>query len=207
MNRRLKNGLTLSVAGAFCAGLIISTYWLTEPRIRENQQALLEQRLTPALAGLMYDSGVTESAVVLEPPHDLPGEDAAVVYRVYAGDEPVAALFAVTATDGYAGPIRVLIGIDLDGQVSGVRILEHQETKGFGNAIEHTMSDWDQQFKGRSLNNPAMHRWAIRIDGGEFDQLSGASVTPRAVIAAIRDTLIWFEANREQVFAWPETTR
>ncbi len=205
MNRALRNGVTLAVIAGVCTSLVAGTFYFTEQRIEDNRQAWLERSLKPALAGLMYDSDVTESVVVLEPPHDLPGNDPALIYRVYSGDEPVAALFAVTARDGYSGPIRVLVGVELDGRISGVRILEHRETPGLGDGIEHDKSDWDRQFLGRSLSDPSIERWAIRRDGGIFDQLSGASVTPRAVISAVRDTLVWFEANREQVFAMQET--
>ena len=205
MNRALRNGLTLAAIAGICTALVSGTFYFTEQRIEDNRQAYLERSLKPALAGLMYDSDVTESVVVLEPPHELPGNDPALIYRVYSGEQPVAALFAVSARDGYSGPIRVLVGIELDGRISGVRILEHRETPGLGDGIEHDKSDWDQQFIGRSLTDPDIDGWAIRRDGGEFDQLSGASVTPRAVIGAIRDTLVWFDANRELVFEMQET--
>jgi electron transport complex protein RnfG len=130
----------------------------------------------------------------------LPGSDAAIVYRVYAEDEPVAALFVVTARDGFSGSIRILVGVGVDGTVTGVRILQHRETPGLGDKIESTRSNWVFQFEGRSLGNPLASGWAIQVDGGEFDQLTGASITPRAVIKAIRDTLIYFDAHRDEVF-------
>ena len=111
----------------------------------------------------------------------------------------------MTARDGYAGPIRVLVGVGYDGTVTGVRILEHRETPGLGDRIVSARSDWVYQFDGRSLSDPVVGRWAIRTDGGEFDQLSGASVTPRAVIGAIREMLVYFEANRDELFAAPAT--
>ncbi len=202
----LGSGMTLAVIAGICTTLVAATWHLTDERIAANEQAFLEQSLKPALGSVMFEGSLTESMVVLAPPHDLPGNDAALIYRVYSGDEPVAALFAVTARDGYAGPIRILVGIDMDGVVAGVRILEHRETPGLGDGIDHTRSDWVLQFEGSSLTEPAIDGWAIRGDGGEFDQLTGASVTPRAVIKAIRDTLIYFEANRELVFSLPATS-
>lgn len=196
----IRTGVTLAVIAAICTGLVAATYQLTEERIAANEKALLEQSLQPALAGLFYDSSVSESRLVLQPPHELPGNDAAFVYRVYAEDEPVAALFAVTARDGYAGPIRILVGVDMAGVITGVRILQHRETPGLGDRIEAERSDWVFQFDGRSMGDPVLASWALQIDGGEFDQLTGASVTPRAVINAVRDTLLYFNANREQLF-------
>jgi electron transport complex protein RnfG len=201
----VKSGLTLAAIAAVCTSLVATTYHLTADRIAANDKALLEQSLQPALSDLFYDSGVSESRLALAPPHDLPGSDEALIYRVYANDEPVAALFVVTARDGFSGPIRILLGVDLDGVVTGIRILKHRETPGLGDKIVATRSDWVHQFPGRSIGDPAVTNWAIRRDGGSFDQLTGASVTPRAVVKAMRDTLIYFEANREQIFSAPAT--
>ena len=199
----IKSGLTLAGIAAICTSLVATTYHLTADRIAANDKALLEQSLQPALSNLFYDSGVSESRLVLKPPHDLPGSEEAVIYRVYANDEPVAALFVVTARDGFAGPIRILLGVDMTGVVTGIRILRHRETPGLGDKIDESRSDWVHQFSGRSIGDPVETSWAIRRDGGDFDQLTGASVTPRAVIKAMRDTLIYFNANRDAIFAAP----
>ncbi len=200
-----KNGLTLAAIAAVCTALVTATYQLTAERIVANEIALLEQSLEPALAGQFYDGGVSESKLIVPQPHDLPGSDAAIIYRVYGEDEPVAALFVVSARDGFSGAIRLLIGVDFSGTVTGVRVLEHRETPGLGDKIESRRSDWIFQFDGHSLQDPATPGWAIRSDGGQFDQLTGASVTPRAVIKAIRDTLIYFNANRDELFSLPTT--
>jgi len=196
----IKTGLTLAVIAAICTALVALTFQATRERIAANEKALLEQSLQPALAGTFYDSGVSESRLVLPPPHGLPGKDPAVIYRVFAESKPVAALFAVTARDGFSGPIRILVGINVDGTVTGVRILQHRETPGLGDKIEAARSDWVFQFDGRSMGDPAAAGWAIEVDGGEFDQLTGASVTPRAIIKAIRDTLIYFESHQDAIF-------
>jgi electron transport complex protein RnfG len=113
----------------------------------------------------------------------------------------VAALFVVTARDGFSGPIKLLIGIDAGGKISGVSVLEHRETPGLGDLIESSKSDWLLQFRRTSIDFPERSQWKIRRDGGVFDQLTGASITPRAVVKAIKETLMYFEANKEQVFA------
>jgi len=197
----LSTGMTLAVIAGICTLLVAATYRLTEERIAANEKALLEQSLQPALTGLFYDSGVSESRLVLQPPHELPGNDPAIIYRVYAEEQPVAALFVVTARDGFSGPIRILLGVDVSGLVTGIRILQHSETPGLGDNIESSRSDWVYQFDGRSLADPQVSGWSLKGDGGEFDQLTGASITPRAVIKAIRETLIFFDANRDHVFA------
>lgn len=197
----LKSGVTLAAIAAICTALVAFTYQLTEERIEANEQAWLERSLQPALSGLFYDGSVTEWKIIVPPPHDLPGSDAAIIYRVYAQGQPAAALFVVSARDGYAGPIRILVGVDTEGMVTGVHVLEHRETPGLGDRVESTKSDWVKQFDGRSLVDPDPGGWAIKGDGGQFDQLTGASVTPRAIIKAAKNTLLYYDAHRAEIFA------
>jgi len=199
----IKSGITLAAIAAICTLLVAATFQLTAERIAANEQAWLERSLEPALSGVIFEGSVTGSKLEIPPPHDLPGNDTAMIYRVFAEDAPVAALFAVTARDGYAGPIRILVGIGVDGTVTGIRIVDHRETPGLGDRIDQSRSDWVYQFDGRSLADPVEARWLLEVDGGEFDQLTGASVTPRAVINAIRDTLIYFDAHRDEIFLLP----
>ena len=196
----IKTGMTLSLIAAICTALVAATYQMTVDRIAANEKALLEQSLQPALSGVFYDGDVSESRLVIPPPHGLPGNDAAIIYRVFAAGEPVAALFAVTARDGFSGSIRILLGVDISGVVTGVRILQHRETPGLGDKIESNRSNWVFQFDGRSIGDPVVTGWALETDGGDFDQLTGASVTPRAVLKAIRETLLYFDANRVEIF-------
>lgn len=196
----IRSGLTLALIATVCTALVAFTYRVTDERIAANEQAWLEQSLQPALSGLFFDSGVSESLMTIPAPHELPGSDDAIVYRVYSGETPVAALFVVSARDGYAGAIRLLVGIDIAGKLTGVHVLEHRETPGLGDGVESSKSDWVRQFDGRSLGDPALEGWKIRRDGGAFDQLTGASVTPRAIVKAVKETLLYFEANREAVF-------
>jgi electron transport complex protein RnfG len=202
----VRSGATLAAIAAVCTALVALTYLGTAERIAANQQAYLEQSLQPALSGVAFDGGLTDSRVTIPAPHDLPGSEDAVVYRVYAAGEPAAALFAVSARDGYAGAIRLLVGIGIDGAVTGVQILEHRETPGIGDGIERSKSDWLDRFDGRSIGAPRAEGWRIRRDGGQFDQLTGASVTSRAVVKAIYETLKYYEANRRMIFAAPADT-
>ena len=194
-------GGVLAALAAVCTALVAITHGVTAPRIAANEQAYLEQSLQPVLEGIEYDGKLSESTLVIQPPHELPGDDPVTVYRVYADGAPIAALFVVEARGGFAGPIELLAGIDATGTLTGVRVLRHRETPGLGDLIDADKSDWALQFRGRSLTDPAPPGWAIRRDGGEFDQLTGASITPRAVIRAVRDTLVFFDGNREAVFA------
>lgn len=200
-NSVMRSGLTLATIAAICTALVAVTYQLTDERIAANEQSWLEQSLQPALSGLFFDSGVSESVLTIPAPHELPGSGDAVIYRIYSGESPVAALFVVSARDGYAGAIKMLVGVDINGDVTGVHVLAHRETPGLGDQIESDKTDWVKQFDGRSLGNPVSGGWKIKRDGGEFDQLTGASVTPRAVVRAIRETLEYFDINAVAIFA------
>lgn len=193
-------GLILAALAAICTALVAMTHSMTAPRIAANEQAYLEQSLQPVLEGIDYEGELSMSAVSLSAPDALPGSGSATVYRVFADARPIAALFIVTTRDGYSGPIRLLIGVAAGGAITGVRVLGHRETPGLGDRIEATKSDWILGFKGRSLTDPPTPEWAIVADDGAFDQLTGASITSRAVIKAIRDTLLYFHDNRELVF-------
>lgn len=194
-------GLILAVIAAVCTSLVALTYSGTKDRIAANEQAWLEQSLKPALAGVEYDNNLIETALTIALPHELPGNEPVLVYRALFNNEPVAALFVVTALDGFSGSIKLLIGIEAEGTATAVRVLKHHETPGLGDFIDSTKSDWIDQFEDRSLSDPDRLLWALSRDGGEFDQVTGASITSRAVLKAIKETLLYFEANRESVFA------
>lgn len=202
-----RSGVILAVMAAACTSLVALTHSTTAPRIAANAQAFLEASLQPVLAGIEYDGKLSESTLIIPAPHDLPGREAATIYRVFADNNPVAALFVVTARDGFSGPIKLLVGVSATGKITGVSILEHRETPGLGDLIEASKSNWLLQFRRASIDFPDRSQWSIKRDGGVFDQLTGASITPRAVINAIRETLLYFEANTEQVFAQVEPAK
>ena len=194
--------LTLAGIAAVCATLVAGTFTLTAPRIERNQRAFLEAQLASVIGPGRHDGGLLERVSYIA--DGLPGTEPAAMYRVIRDGHTVACLFAVTAMDGYAGPIRLLIGIRRDGTVTGVRVLEHRETPGLGDKIEPARSDWILGFAGTYLGQPAAARWRIRADGGDFDQITGASVTSRALVNAVSQTLIYFAAHRHVLLAAPE---
>ena len=200
-----RGGLILGVLAALCTALVAFTHRYTAPLIKANDRAFLEQSLKPVLGGIKYQDELTKSLLVLDVPHGLPGNEAASIYRIYADGTPAAALFIVSARNGFAGPIRLLIGVRVDGSITTVRVLKHKETPGLGDMIESSKSDWLLQFDLTSLAAPVTERWLIKRDGGDFDQLTGASITPRAIIKAIKETLLYFESNQDAVFS-AETT-
>ena len=121
-------------------------------------------------------------------------------YRVRQGNKVIGVILPATARDGYSGDIRALIGVRLDGSVAGVRVVAHRETPGLGDKVDLRKSDWILDFNERSLTNPVLNGWNVEKEGGVFDQFTGATVTPRAVILATRRALEYVTLNAATLF-------
>jgi electron transport complex protein RnfG len=195
--------LSLVLLAALGAALIAATDQLTRKRVAENEAAQIMKVLGALLPEGGYDNSPHLDVITLTGA-DLPEGNAVLpVYRARLAGEPVTAILTVIAPDGYVGSIRLLVGIRADGTISGVRALEHRETLGLGDNIETARSDWIRLFDGRSIEDQAPAAWLTRRDGGDFDQISGATVTSRAVIVAVRDSLIYFAENPDMLFSVP----
>ncbi|MCE5232546.1 MAG: electron transport complex subunit RsxG [Mizugakiibacter sp.] len=191
--------VALTLALAACAALIAGTWWLTRDRIAADTRAAHIAALADVLPAALYDNDPLADRIEVRDPA-LGGADAMPVYRARLHGQPAALVVEAIAPNGYNGPIRLRIGIARDGTLTGVRVLEHRETPGLGGQIDADKSDWIARFAGKSLRDPPPARWKVRKDGGDFDQFSGATVTPRAVVEAVRKVLAWYAANREALF-------
>jgi len=129
------------------------------------------------------------------------------VFRARKDGKPVALAITPVAPDGYVGPIKLLVAISVDGTILGVRVLSHHETPGLGDAIEEKRSNWVLGFNGHSLSNPEDKGWHVRRDGGQFDQFTGATITPRAVVKAVHKALKFYELNKDKLFQQPEISK
>ena len=109
---------------------------------------------------------------------------------------PTTLILPVVAPEGYSGPIRLIVGIDVSGQIKGVRVIKHKETPGLGDKIDLKKSDWILSFSGKSLLNTTTEQWQVKKDGGNFDQLTGATITPRAIVKAVHKALIFFQEHQ-----------
>jgi Na+-translocating ferredoxin:NAD+ oxidoreductase subunit G len=126
-----------------------------------------------------------------------------LVYRALRAGQVTGVAYQVIG-NGYAGEITLILALDAEGQVLGTRVLAHKETPGLGDKIEAAKDDWILAFNGRSLGDPPAERWGVKKDGGTFDQFSGATITPRAVVRAIKGGLEFFAANRMDLLAPPQ---
>lgn len=201
IRKSVLGALLLAAFAAVGVAVVSYTFERTAPQIRENERQVLISTLNEVLPANEYDNALIDNAIRVSDAELLGTEQPVTVYRAYRNGEPVAALFTSVAPDGYSGEIRLLVGVYADGRVSGVRVLSHKETPGLGDPIEVRRSDWITRFDERALGNPPLERWKVRRDGGAFDQFTGATITPRAVVKAVRNTLIYFERHREELFA------
>ena len=128
------------------------------------------------------------------------------VYRASMGGATTALAYAVSGP-GYSGTIQAIMGVDPQGRILGVRVLSHAETPGLGDKIEVQKDDWIRGFDGLSLGNPPAAQWGVKKDGGHFDQFTGATITPRAVVRAVRSGLEFFDVQADALLrADPDAT-
>ena len=200
LRESLRAGVQLALAGLAAAVLLAGTWVLTRDRIADSERKARLQALEIVLPAERYDNDPIADSVTVQAPAWL-GQPAATVYRARRAGAASALVLEATAPDGYSGPIRLLVALDPAGTVLGVRITAHQETPGLGDDIEAGRSDWILGFQGRSLADPARERWRVQRDGGHFPQFAGATLTPRAVVTAVRRVLDFAAAHGDAVRA------
>jgi electron transport complex protein RnfG len=193
----------VALAAALAAALSLIN-GITRERIERNEQAWITQRLDALVPPDRYDNDPLSDRISVVAPDLLGSSYPVIIYRARRNGVPVAAILRPVAPDGYRGPIGLLVAIAYDGTLIGVQVIEHQETPGLGDAFERRQPQWLDGFRGRSLTSPAQNRWTVRKDGGEFDQFTGATITPRAIVKQVRRTLEYYAANKERVFASDE---
>ena len=196
----LRAAAQLALAGLIAAALLAGTWALTRDRIAAAERRAQMQALEIVLPPTAYDNDPVADAVQVRAAAWL-GREQARVHRARLRGEPSALVLETTAPDGYAGPIHLLVAIATDGRVLGVRVTGHQETPGLGDDIEAGRSDWITRFAGRALGDPPPEAWAVRRDGGRFDQFAGATVTPRAVVRAVKRSLEFVARHGDELRA------
>jgi electron transport complex protein RnfG len=181
--------------------LVAFTYDRTADRIAANERETLMRKLNVLIPQGRYDNTLYEDTLQVRDRNLLGTAEAVTVYRARREGKPVALVMTPVAPDGYSGSIRLLVGIGYDGRLTGVRVSAHRETPGLGDAIDEERSDWIYAFDGKSLDNPPPERWRVKRDGGAFDQLTGATITPRAIVKAVKKTLLYYREHRPELYA------
>jgi len=190
-------GITLGVFALVGVLLLGSVQWLTKDAIAENARLRNLLQLNEILPASAYDNDLLGSKLANNTRVDGLASEISY-YTAYKGAVEMAKIYAVTSLEGYSGAIGLLVGVSSqDQRLIGVRVTSHKETPGLGDKIETNKADWILQFAGNSLDEPALKQWKVKKDGGVFDQFTGATITPRAVVNALRETLKL--AAKEQV--------
>lgn len=198
-----RSAMALGLVAVLGTGLLVSVETLTRQRIADQQSQATIRQLGQVINPELFDNVLQNDQISISDPDWFPKGQAVTIYRARKGSEPVAAIFKLFTEEGYNGNIHLLIGIRADGNISGVRVISHKETPGLGDAIESRKSDWILDFSGKSLNQDSDQSWAVEKDGGQFDQFTGATITPRAIVQMVKKTLAYFELNQEQIFSRP----
>ncbi len=203
MDTRVKSALTLAILAAVLTTLTALIAGVTRDRIASNEQAWIRQRLAALVAPATHDNDLLQDSIAVTGPELLGTAQPVRIYRARRGGAPVAAVIRPIAPDGYRGPIELLVAIAPDGRLIGVQVIRHDETPGLGDAFESRDVHWLERFRGRSLTDPLPQRWTVRRDGGDFDAFTGATITPRAIVKAVRNALEYYRRNSQRIFDLP----
>ena len=198
----LISGALLGLFGVLGAAMVGLSHENTAARIAENERQILVRQLETLVPADRIDNDMLADVISISAPDRL-GAESTQVYRARRAGAPVALVLSPVITQGYSGPIRLIIAVRYDGRVSGVRVLSHRETPGLGDKIEIERSDWILGFNGSSLLEPADAGWAVKRDGGEFDQFTGATITPRALVHGVKAALQFVRDQRETLYETP----
>lgn len=195
----LVSGLILGLFAVVGTALVGVTHQVTADKITENERLALLRKLNQILPSEKYDNNLLHTTITIEADNRLGQGNASTIYIAKRASEISAMIFSVIAPKGYSGEIKMLVGINIDGSLAGVRIVSHKETPGLGDVMELAKSDWVLGFNGKSLNEPSERQWKVKRDGGVFDQFTGATITPRAVVQAVHLCLVYFDRHKKEL--------
>ncbi|KGY11845.1 electron transporter RnfG [Vibrio tubiashii] len=202
LNAIRKNGAVLAIFACASTGVVALTNYLTKDQIQLQEQKQLLSVLNQVIPHDMHDNDLYRACTLVSDPA-LGTDSPMPVYLATIKDEPSALAIEAIAPDGYNGTIKIIIGIKQDGTITGTRVLSHKETPGLGDKIDLRITDWILGFTGKKVTESNLSDWKVRKDGGQFDQFTGATITPRAVVKAVKNTVQYVNTHRDQILAQP----
>ncbi|WP_070967224.1 electron transport complex subunit RsxG [Vibrio sonorensis] len=202
LNAIKKNGATLALFACASTGLVAFTNFLTKDTIQEQEQAQLLSVLNQVIAPSMHDNRLYKSCTLVS--DELLGTSEPMPTYIATKDgQPTALAIESIAPDGYNGTIKLIVGLTLDGTITGTRVLAHKETPGLGDKIDLRVSDWILTFAGKRVSEENLADWNVRKDGGQFDQFTGATITPRAVVKAVKNSALLVNRDIDTILTQP----
>ncbi|QYJ87762.1 electron transport complex subunit RsxG [Shewanella mesophila] len=198
-----KNGSLLGLFALGCTALVAMVNHLTFEQIKEQQDLELMRTLHQIIPDELHDNALIEHCILIHNEAALGIDEPLPAYIATRQQEPVAIAIETIAPNGYNGQIELIVAIDINGEILGVRTLNHNETPGLGDKIDLRKSTWVTAFSGQEINDNNDSDWAVKKDGGQFDQFTGATITPRAYVGAVKRTLLYFNANKAELLTRP----
>ncbi len=197
-----KNGLLLGAFTLLATFLISLVNILTEPRIAEQYRLKTLQTVNDIVPVNSYNNDLAQNCVLVSDPRI--GSRPQKLYRAYWDGQLRAFALEATTPNGYSGNIDFIVSVKAaDMTIGGVRVLAHQETPGLGDKIDLRVDDWILGFSGEATSNSQTGNWAVKKDGGQFDQFTGATITPRAVVSGVQQALAFLEENWQELQSMP----
>ncbi|VAW50536.1 Electron transport complex protein RnfG [hydrothermal vent metagenome] len=207
LSKSIKNILITSTLlmlfAALGAALVGLAFMQTEDDIKHNEKLTLLRKLNNIIPAESYNNDLLQDTTVINASTLLGTKEETLVYRARKNNQNIAVVFSSIAPNGYNGPIHLLVGVQANGTLAGVRVVKHRETPGLGDVVDISHSNWILGFNNKSLNNPNDRGWKVKRDGGIFDQFTGATITPRAVVKAVHNALLYFKQNQQTLFNKP----
>jgi electron transport complex protein RnfG len=181
--------------------ILAITYNQTHDRIAQSELAEKLKLISQLVPQTEFDNDIVHDTLDITPDPLLGTESPTLAYRARSKGQPVAVVLESIAPDGYSGKINLIIAIQPDGTVGGVRVVAHKETPGLGDYIDIAHGNWIKGFDGKSLVAGKDDDWKVKKDGGQFDYMAGATITPRAVVKAVHKALQYYEKHKTELFS------
>ncbi|WP_395342306.1 electron transport complex subunit RsxG [Ningiella sp. W23] len=200
-----KNGVILAAFALVTTALIALTFGATRDKIEAEKEKQLLSVLNELVPEDAHDNELHLDCIIVTG-DELLGTDTGETQRIFRArmnQQPVAAIVETTAPNGYSGDIDLVVAVDAENTSLGARVVEHKETPGLGDKIDLRVSDWILSFSGVSYSERSEQRWQVKKDGGQFDQFTGATITPRAVVDAVKNTVIYVSKHQQTIFETP----
>ena len=196
-----KTAITLIAFAVVFTALLAFVFQITKLPIEKSEAAARLSLFRQIVPQSMHNNDLLKDTLTIAPNDLLGNKQPTIANRARIDNKPAAVIIEAIAHDGYSGDIKLLIAIKADGSISGVRVLAHKETPGLGDYIDIAKDNWIKLFDNESLLKTTEPQWKVKKDGGEFDYMAGATITPRAIVKAVHKALQYFEANKQSLFA------
>ena len=195
---------TIAIMAAFTlvgTGALAYIHEQSKGKIEINEAIEKMKSFAQVLPANDYDNQLLEDFVIVPAGGELNNRAATKIYVARLAGVANAVILETTAHDGYSGDIKLLMAVRADTSVAGIRVIAHKETPGLGDYIDILHGDWIKSFDGLSFSSRPSEQWAVKKDGGKFDYMAGATITPRAVVKATHAALQYIATNKTQLFA------